>query len=104
MDPRLWKILVHRTNSQQPSLFLQADDVIWSPSSQCGLSTPPPEPTAIVSAPSLSRCSSVSGELTLVLRCVCVQFNQTHCGVVVCVCVYRCDVSLTSFLPCNPAH
>ncbi|XP_037536720.1 TSC complex subunit 1a [Nematolebias whitei] len=40
---------------------LQADDVTWSPSSQCGLSTPPPEPTAIVSAPSLSRCSSVSG-------------------------------------------
>nr|XP_054586306.1 TSC complex subunit 1a isoform X1 [Nothobranchius furzeri] len=38
-----------------------ADDVTWSPSSRCGLSTPPPEPTVIGSTPSLSRCSSFSG-------------------------------------------
>ncbi|KAM4578018.1 TSC complex subunit 1a isoform 2-T3 [Fundulus diaphanus] len=41
--------------------FMQADDVIWSPSSECGLSTPPPEAAATSPAPSLSRCSSVSG-------------------------------------------
>ncbi|XP_037830887.1 TSC complex subunit 1a isoform X2 [Kryptolebias marmoratus] len=40
---------------------IQTDDVTWSPSSQCGLSTPPPEPAAVGSTPSLSRCSSVSG-------------------------------------------
>ncbi|XP_013878251.1 TSC complex subunit 1a isoform X2 [Austrofundulus limnaeus] len=43
---------------------IQADDVTWSPSSQCGLSTPPPEPAALGSAPSLSRCSSVSAPPT----------------------------------------
>ncbi|KAG7217708.1 hypothetical protein INR49_021209 [Caranx melampygus] len=38
-----------------------ADDVTWSPSSQCGLSTPPPEPAATGSAHSLSRTTSISG-------------------------------------------
>ncbi|XP_068457846.1 TSC complex subunit 1a isoform X2 [Clinocottus analis] len=43
------------------SSFIQADDVTWSPSSQCGLSTPPPEPAATGSAPPLSRTASISG-------------------------------------------
>ncbi|XP_024115925.1 hamartin isoform X2 [Oryzias melastigma] len=37
----------------------QLDDVTWSPSSHCGLSTPPPEPAGLT--PSLSRTASVSG-------------------------------------------
>ncbi|XP_034547558.1 TSC complex subunit 1a [Notolabrus celidotus] len=41
--------------------YNQADDVTWSPSSQCGLSTPPPELAATGSAPPLSRTTSVSG-------------------------------------------
>uniref|UniRef100_UPI0037E721DF TSC complex subunit 1a n=1 Tax=Semicossyphus pulcher TaxID=241346 RepID=UPI0037E721DF len=41
--------------------YIQADDVTWSPSSQCGLSTPPPELAAPGSAPPLSRTASVSG-------------------------------------------
>ncbi|XP_045890723.1 TSC complex subunit 1a isoform X1 [Micropterus dolomieu] len=41
--------------------YTQADDVTWSPSSQCGLSTPPPEPAATGSAHPLSRAASVSG-------------------------------------------
>ncbi|KAM4745026.1 LOW QUALITY PROTEIN: TSC complex subunit 1a [Anableps anableps] len=41
--------------------YIQADDVTWSPSSECGLSTPPPEPAATSPAPSLSRCTSISG-------------------------------------------
>ncbi|KAM8885630.1 hamartin-like isoform 2-T2 [Spinachia spinachia] len=46
----------------QPTLstsFLQADDVTWSPSSQCGLSTPPPEPAAASPSP-LSRTAPIS--------------------------------------------
>ncbi|XP_076586558.1 TSC complex subunit 1a isoform X1 [Chaetodon auriga] len=43
------------------SSFVQADDVTWSPSSQCGLSTPPPEPAAAGSAHPLSRTTSISG-------------------------------------------
>ncbi|XP_071328477.1 TSC complex subunit 1a isoform X2 [Trachinotus anak] len=39
----------------------QADDVTWSPSSLCGLSTPPPEPAATGSAHPLSRTASISG-------------------------------------------
>ncbi|KAM7390984.1 hypothetical protein PAMP_021704 [Pampus punctatissimus] len=42
--------------------YIQADDVTWSPSSECGLSTPPPEPAAISSAHHLSRTTSISGE------------------------------------------
>ncbi|XP_069379266.1 TSC complex subunit 1a isoform X2 [Paralichthys olivaceus] len=38
----------------------QADDVTWSPSSHCGLSTPPPEPAATDSAHPPSRTASVS--------------------------------------------
>ncbi|XP_074526805.1 TSC complex subunit 1a [Halichoeres trimaculatus] len=41
--------------------YNQADDVTWSPSSQCGLSTPPPEPAAAGSASLLSRTTSLSG-------------------------------------------
>ncbi|KAG7999650.1 Hamartin [Nibea albiflora] len=40
---------------------IQADDVTWSPSSQCGLSTPPPEPAATGPAHPLSRTTSISG-------------------------------------------
>ncbi|XP_059193721.1 TSC complex subunit 1a isoform X2 [Centropristis striata] len=40
---------------------IQADDVTWSPSSRCGLSTPPPEPAATGSAHPLSRTASISG-------------------------------------------
>ncbi|XP_019741224.1 hamartin-like isoform X2 [Hippocampus comes] len=36
-------------------------DVKWSPSSQCGLSTPPPEMAAVSPAHSLSRNNSLSG-------------------------------------------
>ncbi|KAM9360966.1 TSC complex subunit 1a [Symphorus nematophorus] len=43
------------------SSYTQADDVTWSPSSQCGLSTPPPESAATGSAHPLSRTASVSG-------------------------------------------
>ncbi|XP_018548927.1 TSC complex subunit 1a isoform X2 [Lates calcarifer] len=39
----------------------QVDDVTWSPSSQCGLSTPPPEPAATGSAHPLRRTTSLSG-------------------------------------------
>ncbi|KAM4577181.1 TSC complex subunit 1a isoform 2-T3 [Odontesthes bonariensis] len=39
----------------------QVDDVTWSPSSQCGLSTPPPELADKDPAPLLSRCTSFSG-------------------------------------------
>ncbi|XP_049435663.1 TSC complex subunit 1a isoform X2 [Epinephelus fuscoguttatus] len=42
--------------------YTQADDVTWSPSSQCGLSTPPPEPAATGSAHPLSRTTSISSE------------------------------------------
>ncbi|XP_051806703.1 LOW QUALITY PROTEIN: TSC complex subunit 1a [Acanthochromis polyacanthus] len=42
------------------SQCVQADDVTWSPSSHCGLSTPPPEPAATGSTP-LDRCTSISG-------------------------------------------
>ncbi|XP_047184858.1 TSC complex subunit 1a isoform X2 [Scophthalmus maximus] len=38
----------------------QADDVTWSPSSHCGLSTPPPDPAATGSAHPLSRTASIS--------------------------------------------
>uniref|UniRef100_A0A3P8U264 TSC complex subunit 1a n=1 Tax=Amphiprion percula TaxID=161767 RepID=A0A3P8U264_AMPPE len=41
------------------SSHIQAD-VTWSPSSHCGLSTPPPEPASTGSAP-LNRCTSISG-------------------------------------------
>ncbi|XP_040010587.1 TSC complex subunit 1a isoform X2 [Xiphias gladius] len=41
--------------------YTQADDVTWSPSSLCGLSTPPPEPAATGSAHPLSRTTSISG-------------------------------------------
>ncbi|XP_070759839.1 TSC complex subunit 1a [Enoplosus armatus] len=40
---------------------IQADDVTWSPSSQCGLSTPPPETAATGSAHPLGRTASISG-------------------------------------------
>ncbi|XP_036953762.1 TSC complex subunit 1a isoform X4 [Acanthopagrus latus] len=43
------------------SSYMQADDVTWSPSSHCGLSTPPPEPAATGSAHTLSRTASISG-------------------------------------------
>ncbi|XP_014832841.1 PREDICTED: hamartin-like isoform X1 [Poecilia mexicana] len=43
------------------SSHIQANDVTWSPSSQCGLATPPPEPASPGPAPSLSRCTSISG-------------------------------------------
>ncbi|XP_075938533.1 LOW QUALITY PROTEIN: TSC complex subunit 1a [Anarhichas minor] len=43
------------------SSSVQADDVTWSPSSQCGLSTPPPEPAATDSSSLLSRTASISG-------------------------------------------
>ncbi|CAJ1069561.1 TSC complex subunit 1a [Xyrichtys novacula] len=43
------------------SSYIQADDITWSPSSQCGLSTPPPESAAAGSAPLLSRTMSLSG-------------------------------------------
>ncbi|XP_031735139.1 hamartin-like isoform X2 [Anarrhichthys ocellatus] len=43
------------------SSYVQADDVTWSPSSQCGLSTPPPEPAATDSSSLLSRTASISG-------------------------------------------
>nr|XP_020450979.1 hamartin-like [Monopterus albus] len=42
------------------SSYIQAD-VTWSPSSQCGLSTPPPEPAATGFAHLLSRTASLSG-------------------------------------------
>ncbi|XP_035021119.1 TSC complex subunit 1a isoform X1 [Hippoglossus stenolepis] len=38
----------------------QADDVTWSPSSHCGLSTPPPEPAATDSTHPPSRTASIS--------------------------------------------
>ncbi|XP_067430549.1 TSC complex subunit 1a isoform X2 [Thunnus thynnus] len=41
--------------------YIQADDDTWSPSSECGLSTPPPEPAAVSSAHPLSRTASISG-------------------------------------------
>ncbi|XP_053170859.1 hamartin-like [Scomber japonicus] len=40
---------------------MQADEETWSPSSECGLSTPPPEPAAVSSVPPLSRTTSISG-------------------------------------------
>ncbi|XP_076003642.1 TSC complex subunit 1a isoform X2 [Genypterus blacodes] len=40
---------------------IQVYDVTWSPSSDCGLSTPPPEPSATGSAHPLIRAASVSG-------------------------------------------
>ncbi|KAK9521940.1 hypothetical protein VZT92_018443 [Zoarces viviparus] len=43
------------------SSYVQADDVTWSPSPQCGLSTPPPEPAATDSSSLLSRTASISG-------------------------------------------
>ncbi|XP_060927271.1 TSC complex subunit 1a isoform X2 [Limanda limanda] len=39
---------------------IQADDVTWSPSSHCGLSTPPPEPAATDSTHPPSRTASFS--------------------------------------------
>ncbi|KAG7489053.1 hamartin-like isoform X1 [Solea senegalensis] len=39
----------------------QVDDVTWSPSSHCGMSTPPPEPAATASTHPLSRTASLSG-------------------------------------------
>uniref|UniRef100_A0A096M3T1 Hamartin-like n=1 Tax=Poecilia formosa TaxID=48698 RepID=A0A096M3T1_POEFO len=50
-----------RTSSKLLHLYVQANDVTWSPSSQCGLATPPPEPASPGPAPSLSRCTSISG-------------------------------------------
>ncbi|XP_034727885.1 TSC complex subunit 1a isoform X2 [Etheostoma cragini] len=41
--------------------YIQADDVTWSPSSQCGLSTPPPETAATGSVHPLIRAASISG-------------------------------------------
>ncbi|XP_039659198.1 TSC complex subunit 1a isoform X1 [Perca fluviatilis] len=41
--------------------YIQADDVTWSPSSQCGLSTPPAETAATGTAHPLSRTASISG-------------------------------------------
>ncbi|XP_047448252.1 TSC complex subunit 1a isoform X2 [Mugil cephalus] len=49
--------------SHLDSSYIQVDDVKWSPSSHCGLSTPPPEPASSDSAPPLARCSSLSGEV-----------------------------------------
>ncbi|XP_062272844.1 TSC complex subunit 1a isoform X2 [Scomber scombrus] len=43
------------------SSYMQADEDTWSPSSECGLSTPPPEPAAVSSVPPLSRTTSISG-------------------------------------------
>ncbi|XP_054629728.1 TSC complex subunit 1a isoform X2 [Dunckerocampus dactyliophorus] len=42
-------------------LDVLADDVTWSPSSVCGLSTPPPEMVTVSPAYPLSRTSSMSG-------------------------------------------
>ncbi|XP_062418648.1 hamartin-like isoform X2 [Pungitius pungitius] len=56
-------LLSDRLTLNQPTLsssFLQADDVTWSPSSPCGLSTPPPEPAA-ATPPPLRRSASMSG-------------------------------------------
>ncbi|XP_068616877.1 TSC complex subunit 1a isoform X2 [Brachionichthys hirsutus] len=39
---------------------IQVDDVTWSPSFHCGLTTPPPEPAALGAAHPLSRTASVS--------------------------------------------
>ncbi|XP_026199200.1 TSC complex subunit 1a isoform X2 [Anabas testudineus] len=52
--------------SGRPTLILdtshpQVADVTWSPSSHCGLSTPPPEPAAVGSTHPLSRTTSISG-------------------------------------------
>ncbi|PWA16982.1 hypothetical protein CCH79_00020064, partial [Gambusia affinis] len=63
---RLWYqqkdpvLLGTRTTSMLLHLCVQADDVTWSPSSQCGLATPPPELASPGPAPSLSRCTSIS--------------------------------------------
>uniref|UniRef100_UPI003AAC2C7D hamartin-like n=1 Tax=Centroberyx gerrardi TaxID=166262 RepID=UPI003AAC2C7D len=42
------------------SSYIQDDDVTWSPSSECGLATPPPEPLLGSTHP-LSRTASISG-------------------------------------------
>ncbi|XP_061749768.1 TSC complex subunit 1a [Nerophis ophidion] len=42
-------------------LNVLADDVTWSPSSECGLSTPPPETVTVSPAHPWSRADSVSG-------------------------------------------
>uniref|UniRef100_I3IW95 TSC complex subunit 1a n=1 Tax=Oreochromis niloticus TaxID=8128 RepID=I3IW95_ORENI len=60
---------------------VQPDDVTWSPTIHCGLSTPPSERTALGSTHPLSRSTSISGDLTYL--CVCINNN----GVCVCVCV-----------------
>uniref|UniRef100_A0AAQ4RU40 TSC complex subunit 1a n=1 Tax=Gasterosteus aculeatus aculeatus TaxID=481459 RepID=A0AAQ4RU40_GASAC len=57
------QLLSERLTLKEPTLsssFLQADDVTWSPSSRCGLSTPPPEPAAASPSP-LSKTASISG-------------------------------------------
>ncbi|KAM9857753.1 TSC complex subunit 1a [Aulostomus maculatus] len=41
--------------------YLQADDVTWSPSSDCGLSTPPLDPVAVSPTHPLSQTTSTSG-------------------------------------------
>ncbi|KAF7642324.1 hypothetical protein LDENG_00260180 [Lucifuga dentata] len=41
--------------------YIQADDVTWSPSTECGLSTPSPEHSVTGSAHPLSRAASISG-------------------------------------------
>ncbi|KAK5933175.1 hypothetical protein CgunFtcFv8_004823 [Champsocephalus gunnari] len=46
---------------------LQVDDVTWSPSSRCGLSTPPPEPAAPGHAPLLSRTTSISATVQVAM-------------------------------------
>ncbi|KAM9394526.1 TSC complex subunit 1a isoform 2-T3 [Pholidichthys leucotaenia] len=63
--PSLWghppQLDVSASFLQETHLGVQEDsDVTWSPSSQCGLSTPP-EPAATGPASSTSRCSSISG-------------------------------------------
>lgn len=45
----------------------QADDVTWSPSLYCGLSTPPLESSASGSTHPLSRSTSISGETTMII-------------------------------------
>ncbi|XP_072243209.1 TSC complex subunit 1a [Leuresthes tenuis] len=50
-----------RRQLQLSTTCTQVDDVTWSPSSQCGMSTPPPELADKDPAPLLSRCTSISG-------------------------------------------
>ncbi|XP_056275054.1 TSC complex subunit 1a isoform X2 [Pseudoliparis swirei] len=55
-----WSVCSQLLSEGLNSSYIQAD-VTWSPSSQCGLSTPPPEPAATGSAPPTSRTASISG-------------------------------------------